>query len=223
MMSILLVSKWAALAGLAICVAGLGLRWRKSMERARPRDLAPARGSGMAGVAYAFTAGMMPWAKESTRLHWAAYIRGIGFHVGIFAGLPLLAASPWWGLLPHVGRLGLGTMLGLGAVLGAVGIVMRLREPILRALSTADDYAAIVLVSLFLALEAAALASAAWMPAMYLGAGILLAYIPLGKIRHCLYFFFARAFFGQFVGRRAVIHPPASGASLATMAREAGR
>jgi nitrate reductase gamma subunit len=219
-MTVLLVSKWAALAGLAICVAGLGLRWRRSMERARPRDLAPARGSGTAGVAYAFTAGMMPWAKESTRYHWAAYLRGIGFHVGIFIGLPLLAASPWWGLLPQVVHLGLGTMLGLAAVLGAAGIVMRIREPILRTLSTADDYAAIALVSAFLALEAAALASTAWIPAMYLASGILLAYIPLGKIRHCLYFFFARAFFGQFVGRRAVIHPRASGASLAG---EAGR
>jgi len=222
-MSVLLVSKWAALAGLVICVAGLGLRWRRSMARARPRDFAPARGSGMAGVAYAFTAGMMPWAKESTRYHWAAYLRGIGFHVGIFIGLPLVAASPWWGLLPNGVRLGLGTLLGLCAVLGAAGIVMRIREPILRTLSTADDYAAIVLVSAFLAFEAAALASAAWMPAMYLAAGILLAYIPLGKIRHCLYFFLARAFFGQFVGRRAVIHPHVSGTSPAMRAGEAGR
>ena len=222
-MSVLLVSKWAALAGLVICVAGLGLRWRRSMARARPRDLAPARGSGMAGVAYAFTAGMMPWAKESTRHHWIAYLRGIGFHVGIFIGLPLVAANPWWGLLPNGPRLGLGTLLGLCAVLGAAGIVMRIREPILRTLSTADDYVAIVLVSAFLAFEAAALVSFAWMSVMYMAAGILLAYIPLGKIRHCLYFFFARAFFGQFVGRRAVIHPQLRVASPAMRAGEARR
>jgi nitrate reductase gamma subunit len=222
-MTVLLVSKWVALAGLAICAAGLGLRWRRSMARTRPRDLAPARGSEAAGVAYSFTAGMMPWAKESTRYHWAAYLRGIGFHIGIFIGLPLIVVGPWWGLVPRVVQLGLGAALGLGALLGAAGIFMRIREPILRTLSTADDYAAIVLVSAFLALEAAALASASWMPAMYLAAGILLAYIPLGKIRHCLYFFFARAFFGQFVGRRAVIHPHVSDASPTTLAGEAGR
>ncbi|MCX6026151.1 MAG: hypothetical protein NTY23_07840, partial [Chloroflexi bacterium] len=71
-MMLLSVSKWVALAGLAACLAGLALRWRRSMERAWPRDLAPARGSGTAGVVYAFTAGMMPWSKESTRYHWAA-------------------------------------------------------------------------------------------------------------------------------------------------------
>jgi hypothetical protein len=166
---------------------------------------------------------MMPWAKESTRYHWAAYLRGIGFHLGIFFGLPLLVASPWWGLLPRVVQLGLGAALGFGALLGAAGVVMRMREPILRAVSTADDYAAIVVVSAFLALEGAALVTPSRMPAMYLATGILLAYIPLGKIRHCLYFFFARAFFGRFVGRRAVIHPHAMEASRVGLAREAGR
>ncbi len=222
-MHVLWLSRWIALVGLVLCMAGLGLRWRRSMARTRPRDLAPARGSETAGVAYSFTAGMMPWAKESTRFHWVAYLRGIGFHVGIFVGLPLLVTSPWWGLLPRVVLLGLGVALGLGALLGAAGLLMRMREPILRAVSTADDYAAIVIVSAFLALEAAALASAAWIPAMYITSGILLAYIPLGKIRHCLYFFFARAFFGRFVGRRAVIHPHTMDASPVALAGEAGR
>ncbi len=222
-MSGLLVSQWAALAGLAICVAGLGLRWRRSMERARPRDLAPARGSGMAGVMYAFSAGMMPWAKESTRRHWAAYLRGIGFHVGLFVGLPLLVVSPWWSLAPEAVRLVAAVMLGLSALLAVAGVVMRVSEPILRQLSTADDYAAIVLVSIFLALEAAGLAAAPWLPGMYVAAGILLAYVPLGKIRHCLYFFFARTFFGQFVGRRAVIHPHVAEATPAMRAAEVGR
>jgi hypothetical protein len=39
----------------------------------------------------------------------------------------------------------------------------------------------------------------------------MLVYIPLGKIRHCLYFFFSRTFFGKFFGRRAVFpHPQAT-------------
>jgi hypothetical protein len=29
--------------------------------------------------------------------------------------------------------------------------------------------------------------------------------IPLTKIRHCLYFFFSRFFFGRFHGRRAAL------------------
>ena len=43
---------------------------------------------------------------------------------------------------------------------------------------------------------------------MYLTGAVMLIYVPLGKIRHCIYFFFSRRFFGLFVGRRAVIHHP---------------
>jgi len=222
-MMFLSVSKWVALAGLIVCTVGLALRFRRTMGRAKPRDLAPARGSGPAGVAYAFTAGMMPWSKESTRYHWAAYLRGIGFHVGIFIGLPLLLLSPWWNLAPQVVRLGLAAVLGLTAMLAAAGVVMRVGEPILRALSTGDDYVAIVLVSVFLALEAAGMAATSWLPAMYLATGVMLAYIPLGKIRHCLYFFFARVFYGQFVGRRAVVHPHVTDSQAPLRAAEVGR
>ncbi len=222
-MTILSVTQWFALAGLVLCVTGLALRWRRSMRRAMARDLAPARGSAQAGVAYSFSAGMMPWAKESTRRHWAAYLRGIGFHVGIFIGLPLLLMSPWWGLAPQSVRLGVAVALGLSALLALAGVVMRASERILRELSTADDYVAIGLVGAFLALEAAGLAAAVWMPAMYLATGVMLAYIPLGKIRHCLYFFFARLFFGQFVGRRAVIHPQAASGLPAMRGAEVGR
>ncbi len=217
------VTRWVALAGLVVCVAGLALRWRRSMRRVMPRDLAPARGSARSGVVYSFSAGMMPWAKESTRHHWAAYLRGIGFHVGIFIGLPLLVIGPWWTLAPETVRFGVAAALGVSALLALAGVAMRAGERILRELSTADDYVALVLVSVFLALEAAGVASAAWMPAMYLAAGVMLAYIPLGKIRHCLYFFFARMFFGQFVGRRAVIHPHAASTPPAMRGVEVGR
>jgi hypothetical protein len=220
---LLSLSKWVALVGLMVCAAGLALRWRRSMRRVMARDLAPARGSARSGVVYSFSAGMMPWAKESTRRHMAAYLRGIGFHAGLFLGLPLLVVSPWWTLAPETVRLVLASALGVSALLALAGVAMRAGEKILRELSTADDYLALVLVSAFLALASAALAWAAWMPAMYLVAGVMLAYIPLGKIRHCLYFFFARMFFGQFVGRRAVIHPHAANAQPVMRGAEVGR
>jgi hypothetical protein len=39
---------------------------------------------------------------------------------------------------------------------------------------------------------------------MYIISALTFIYVPLGKIRHCLYFFFSRIFFGKFFGRRAV-------------------
>jgi hypothetical protein len=46
---------------------------------------------------------------------------------------------------------------------------------------------------------------------MYIVAAVTFVYVLLGKIRHCLYFFFSRMFFGKFFGRRAVFPHPAQG------------
>jgi hypothetical protein len=43
---------------------------------------------------------------------------------------------------------------------------------------------------------------------MYIISAITFVYVPLGKIRHCLYFFFSRIFFGKFFGRRGVLPHP---------------
>lgn len=73
------------------------------------------KGPPKRGVLYAFTFGMMPWAKESTRRHMLAYLRGVGFHAGIFAGLGALLVSPWWALLPQAALYLFAAVTGLGA------------------------------------------------------------------------------------------------------------
>ena len=45
----------------------------------------------------------------------------------------------------------------------------------------------------------------------FVGVSIALAvYVPLGKIRHCLFFFPTRYFFGSYFGRRGVLPPGAA-------------
>ena len=194
----------AALA-LAFSLLAFGRRLRAFNALALPADRSPARGSPAAGVRYALTLGMAPWAKESTRRHWAAYLRGIAFHLGIFLGLALFIGGPWLALLPATVRAVLAASAGLGALLGLAGLVARLVEPNLRALSTPDDYFAVLLVSLFLATAAAALLDLALLPAFYLSGAAMLVYAPLGKIRHCIYYAYSRLFFGRYMGRRAVL------------------
>jgi hypothetical protein len=208
LVSLLTLTQLLALAALASAIASFALRWRATMRRPLAGDLSPAKGDPRSGVLYAFGLGMMPWAKESTRRHLLSYLRGIGFHVGIFAGLLALLVSPVWSRLPQAALVVLAALAALGAVLGAAGVGMRLGETNLRRLSTLDDYTSVILVTVFLAATAAALAWPAWMPVMYLSGALLLLYAPLGKIRHCIYFFLSRLFFGLFVGRRAVIHAP---------------
>src|SRR4030043_109277 len=90
-----MVTAGILLVGAVIFVVGViavliaAQRWPYSSE------LAPIKRSPGMGVVYAFTLGMAPWAKESARLHWVAYIRGIIIHVGIFAAAAFLIASPW--------------------------------------------------------------------------------------------------------------------------------
>ncbi len=199
-----------ALAGLLAGLYGIYIRYIETKRRVLPADNSPLKGNPSHGIAYAFTKGMMPWAKESTRLHMIAYLRGIGFHIGIFTSIGALLISPFWRNLPPLLSSTLIWALTIGALLGAAGGLMRIIEHNLRGLSLPDDHFAVWLVTVWMAVSAVAVWNEAWMPAYYVLSAITLAYIPLGKIRHCLYFFFSRTFFGKFFGRRAVFPHPES-------------
>lgn len=209
-MDLVLITRITALAGLGICVIGLTLRLRQILNRPFKKDLSRPRGSVGRGILYAFTLGMAPWEKESTRIHWIAYFRGILFHVGVFLALAVLFASPWLESVPTL-LLRLAVIVtGVGAVAGFAGIPMRLAEANLRVLSLPDDYFSVFLTSLFVALACAALLWPVTLPGFYLVAAVMLAYIPFSKIRHCVYFFYAKFFFGLNFGRRGVIGQPKS-------------
>ncbi|MFN3929313.1 MAG: hypothetical protein ACK4OK_06735, partial [Thermoflexus sp.] len=75
----------------------------------------------------------------------------------------------------------------------------------LRALSYPDDYAAVVLVTLWQAAGVAFWMDPQWAAIFYVLSALTLIAIPLTKIRHCIYFFFSRFFFGLFYGRRGVL------------------
>lgn len=199
-----------ALAGLLSGIYGIYLRYAETKRRALPADRSPLKGNPQHGIAYAFTKGMMPWAKEATRIHAIAYLRGIGFHIGIFTAIGALLVSPFWNLLPPLLSLILICVLTIGSFLGAAGGLLRILEHNLRGLSLPDDHFAVWLVSVWMAVAALAVMNSAAVIPFYILSAFTLAYIPLGKIRHCLYFFFSRIFFGKFFGRRAVFpHPEA--------------
>ena len=200
----MLIFQILALAGSIVGLYGIYLRYAETKRRLLPTDRSPIKGNISHGITYAFTQGMMPWAKESTRIHLLAYLRGIGFHLGIFAAIGTVIISPFWSYLPPLLSLTLFWALMLGAVLGAAGGVMRMMEHNLRSLSLPDDHFAVWLTTLFIMLTGLALLNDAFVIPMYIASAVTFVYVPLGKIRHCLYFFFSRLFFGKFFGRRAV-------------------
>jgi hypothetical protein len=200
-----------------VVVCGLGAVVALAVQAARARAFgrrplyAPAAGSAARGVFYAFGPGMSPTAKESTRTHPWAYALGVAYHLGVFAAfgvllLLLIGAERVCDPATIPGR-ALGVLLSAG-VLGGLGLlVRRYMTAHLRGLSVPDDAVANLLTTGFVALAGARLRSPALEPALLAAAMLLLCYVPLGKIRHCVFFFVSRRHLGRHFGRRGTFPP----------------
>lgn len=189
----------AVLAAAALwCVLLLGAQVLRARSYGRKPLYAPASGDPRAGARYAFTGAMLPWAKESVREHPASYLAGLLYHAGIFSGAALLFLR----FRPLAAPALAGALAGLGL------LAKRALDPHLRGLSNADDYISNLLATgfaLLAGLGAFLPAAAAALP--WWGAA-LLAWIPLGKIRHCVFFFLSRYHLGVFFGRRGTFPMP---------------
>jgi len=162
-------------------------------------------GDARAGVRYAFTKGLAPQAKESVRMNPLSYLAGMLYHTGIFAGLALLGLK--------LSGLGAPRVLGIVALLGAMGGVAllgkRMFKAHLRGISCPDDFVSNLLATGFAALAGITCFWPGFASLWLIETIALLVYAPLGKIRHCLFFFPTRYHFGAFFGRRGVLPPTA--------------
>lgn len=196
--------------GVAICAVGAAVALILQVVRTRSfgtrPPMAEASGSALRGILYAFGPGMAPSAKESTRAHPVVYALGVGYHLGIFTAFGILVWSmrdAAAGVLPPAPARQVAQVLtAIGMVGGASLLVRRARGPLLRTISIPDDYLANLLTTAFIALAGLRLLAGSLEPALLVGAMLLLLYIPLGKIRHCLFFFPARWNLGRHYGRR---------------------
>jgi len=185
------------------------LRLKVKAYGRRPLFAKPA-GDPAAGVRYAFTKGLAPWAKESVMLNLPSYGAGMAFHAGVFTGFALLLMA-LMGLTVPALPLMLARLLTLAGAAGGFGLlVKRCVNAQLRGLSCPDDYVSNALSSLFALLACAWTFSPAAAGPWMAEAILLLIYAPLGKIRHCLFFFTTRYHFGAFFGRRGTFPPGGS-------------
>ncbi len=178
-------------------------------------------GSKVSGIAYVFGRGMMPWEKESARKHPLTYLAGVVYHAGIFAGLASLLCAVFSLSLARPLVLVLLTALVAGGACGGALLLKRIFSLKLRELSCPDDYAANALVTLFVILAAVRTGQAAgWGVAgrsaaasgatsidllFYVTSIVMFLYVPVGKIRHCFFFFYSRVLLGIFFGRRSAL------------------
>lgn len=189
-------------ASAVFCLAALTFLIGRTLAVGRREYLSAPRGYAGHGIVYAFGRGMVE--KESVSLHKLTFIGGVLYHGAIFSAFLYL----FWTILAPGTVLLLGAfrvVLLAGAAVGPALLVKRASKPHLRRLSCPDDYFANLFVDLFLALAFLHTFFPAVEPALLALAILLFLYIPLGKIRHCFFFFATRLAFGLHFGRRGAL------------------
>ncbi len=196
--------KYGVLLSIVYCTVLLVYLIVKTFSLGTHRAKAQPSGSWKKGVWFAFSRGMMPWEKESTQKHVLTYGAGIIYHLGIFASLVYL----FFDLLSLDTFSTVNTLLIfllIPSLMSGIGLLIkRITLKYMRSISIPDDFLSNILVDVFLL---ATLLCAFKLPLKvfwYSAAIILFLYLPLGKIRHCVFFFYSRLLFGAFFGRRGV-------------------
>jgi nitrate reductase gamma subunit len=204
----------AALSFMAV-VYVLRLAWIFRFRARGERTFAAGREA--AGVGYSLLNIAMPGAMESTRRRPGFYAQFVVFHLGVAFAIAGTLIIPY---APAVFRsrpvvLLFQAVAGAAFAVGLVRFARRLSNPVLRSVSTPDDYFSLALLIVWFA--AAVLA----MPnrpdrgegplIAYFGlTAFFLVYVPFSKICHYLYYPFTRFYLGRTLGHRGAL-PPAAG------------
>ncbi len=199
-----------SMVALAVCLGSLMYFFFRLVKMGKPNDYSRPAGRPQKAMPYAFAGSMSPAKKESAFLHLPTYTAGIIYHLGTFLSVGLFVAM----LLQTPFGEGLSwtfaIFLTLSGFSGFGILIKRMSKKNMRVLSNPDDYASNLLVTIFQLLTAATLLNPVVQPAYYIFSGILMLYIPLGKLRHMVYFFAARYHLGYFFGWRGVWPPKQS-------------
>jgi nitrate reductase gamma subunit len=196
--------KYGVIASALICLVSLTFLVLKTFSFGKRQWYAAPRGNVKKGIIYAFGKGMMPWEKESAKKHLPSYIGGILYHTGVFAAFFFLLFTVVSPAVPQVVLLFIRLLCPVGVISGLALLLKRVFSPPMRALSCPDDFAANIIVDIFVILALLNTFYAEITPFFFLAAIIMFLYLPLGKIRHCFFFFYVRILFGIFYGRRNV-------------------
>jgi nitrate reductase gamma subunit len=189
---------------LLICFLSLTYHFVKLIKLGSPKDYSRKKGNLKSAVAYSFTGSMNPLKKESAYLHFPTYTAGLLYHFGTFLSIALYFLFLFNIRIPYTIQLILICMLIASAFSGFGIFFKRITVKKLRHLSNPDDYISNLLVTIFQILTLVMLLKEFISPYYYICSTLLFLYIPLGKLKHVLYFFSARYHLGFFYGWRGI-------------------
>jgi len=199
--------KYGVIVSFFISVISLSILVLRTFSFGKKPLYAEPKGNVKKGIVYAFGKGMMPWEKESAVKHLPSYIGGILYHLGIFGGLFYLLVTLVSIDLPAPVLLFMRIVLAAGVISGAALLLKRIFSTRMRVLSCPDDFAANIIVNIFVLAALLHTFYPGITPFFFPVAIIMFLYMPVGKIRHCFFFFYIRILFGMFYGRRDIFPP----------------
>jgi nitrate reductase gamma subunit len=210
------VIHWVALGVMGIVYA-LRIRWLFQFKGAKDRsapgqpELTNAKRGGM----YSLGNVAMPWSMESTRAgrSFAFWVSFVVFHLGVVAGIGLAFVST---IFPDVLRIPAVAWIVGGTIFAAFLVALyrlgrRLFRPVMRLISSPDDYFSLTMLTVWFALGVVTqahlagvsrFASENWLVAYLLLTSFFLLYVPFSKISHYLYYPFSRWWIGKALGHR---------------------
>jgi nitrate reductase gamma subunit len=208
------VIHWIALVVMA-AVYTIRLRWLFSFKAGKDKSAPgnPSQSNAKLGARHSLFNVFMPWGMESTRKNFGFYLTFVLFHLGVVVGISLAFLSTVAvGFLRIPAVFYVAEALLISAFLiGAYRILRRLLRPVMRLISTPDDYFSLVMLTVWFALGAMTEASL-YGVAAFRGEGLQIAYllltsffllyVPFSKISHYLYYPFTRIWIGRALGHR---------------------
>jgi nitrate reductase gamma subunit len=205
---------WVALAVMAV-VYTLRIRWLFGFKLAKDISAPgnPAQSTKEQGAKYSLLNVFMPWSMESTRKGFSFYLTFVLFHLGVVAGISLAFISTVArGFLEIPLVFWIMEALLLSAFLVAIyRVFRRVLRPVMRLISTPDDYFSLLMLSVWFALGAVtqahiygvgAVQNELYLVVYLLLTSFFLIYVPFSKISHYLYYPFTRIYIGRALGHR---------------------
>lgn len=193
-----------SLTAFLICVISLTYHFIRLIRLGSPKDYSHKIGNLNSAIPYSFIGAMNPLKKESAYLHLPTYTAGILYHTGTFISIALYFLFLFNVNFANTLQLILMCVLLVTSVSGLGIFVKRTTVKKLRFLSNPDDYISNLLVTLFQIFTLVLLISESFAPYYFICTGLLFLYLPLGKLKHSIYFFAARYHLGFYYGWRGV-------------------
>jgi nitrate reductase gamma subunit len=205
---------WITLSVMVV-VYTMRIRWLRSFKAGKDRS--PPGGAGRTsakkGAYFSLANVAMPWSMESTRRNFFFYVTFVVFHLGVACGIALAFISTLYRPLvenPAVAWT-FGTLTGLAFLIGIYRMLRRLTVPVMRLISTPDDYFSLFMLTIWFLLGTVTQAHIAgapqfpqegWVIAYLYLTSFFLLYVPFSKISHYLYYPFTRWWIGKALGHR---------------------